>query len=362
MGGTAGRLAVAVSPIPIENVYYLFCYAWDLFREGAAVPIGSETSPDLPNLLARVLASGTATLLRRGLDRAYQPMQEDLATIRGQIDMPGTIALQTRRLKRVDCLYDELSPDTLHNRILKASLLRLSKAPTLDRAVARELLKLALHFREVADVSLSTSTFGRVQLHRNNAHYQLLLHVARLAFDSLLPTESGEGFRFYDVLADATYMPGIFEAFVRNFYRREQTALSVQPLIIQWDAVCVQDSGVPLPQMKVDIYLRNQKRDIIIDTKFYADALQSNRGHQSFHSDNLYQLFGYLKNVAADPAFKRAEGILLYPEVQRELDARFVIQGHSVRIATVNLAQPWQGIRERLLDLVSQTGPNMEAA
>ncbi len=45
------------------------------------------------------------------------------------------------------------------------------------------------------------------------------MRVAELAFHSLLPTEGGIGFKFYDVLRDERKMAGIFEAFVRNFYR-----------------------------------------------------------------------------------------------------------------------------------------------
>ena len=52
--------------IPIENIYYLFCYAWDRFEEAQSIPIGGSTSPDLPNLLARVLLYG-----KRGSDRTF---------------------------------------------------------------------------------------------------------------------------------------------------------------------------------------------------------------------------------------------------------------------------------------------------
>ena len=57
--------------IPVRNLYYLFLYAWDRFSEGRQIDVGSDTSPDLPNLLARVLVSGVRRQFRRGLDKGY---------------------------------------------------------------------------------------------------------------------------------------------------------------------------------------------------------------------------------------------------------------------------------------------------
>src|SRR5438094_10183108 len=46
-----------------------------------------------------------------------------------------------------------------------------------------------------------------------------------------------------------------------------------------------------------------------------------------------------------------AAGLLLYPTTERELDETMFIQGHSIRVATVNLDQPWNEIERRLLYL-----------
>jgi hypothetical protein len=39
---------MSVSPIPIENIYYLFCYAWNRFEEAQRIPVASVdwTCPD----------------------------------------------------------------------------------------------------------------------------------------------------------------------------------------------------------------------------------------------------------------------------------------------------------------------------
>src|SRR5829696_5338174 len=59
-------------PIPIRNVYYMFLYAWDRFREGQALEVAATEGPEVLDLFAEVLIKGVRRLLRRGLDRGYQ--------------------------------------------------------------------------------------------------------------------------------------------------------------------------------------------------------------------------------------------------------------------------------------------------
>ena len=346
--------------IPIENIYYLFSYAWNRFDEAQSIPLGGTQSPDLPNLLAKVLLYGTRALMRRGLDRGYQPYSESISTVRGHIELGPSLQLQARNVRKLHCEYDELSHDLLHNRILKASLNRLARAPMVERAVAQELKSLARQMPGVTDMKLERSAFSRVQLHRHNGYYNFLLKIAELAFDCLLPDPKGGGYAFHDVLRDEKKMAAVFESFVRNFYRAEQQDFAVEPLTISWDAVTVKNSGIArLPGMRVDVFLKNKHRRIIIDTKYYANALQTFYGSESFRSDNLYQVFAYLKNAAgSDASFGNVEGILLYPCAGRVLDDAFFIQGHLMTIATVDLTLPWREIHSRLLNLIGR--PEME--
>jgi 5-methylcytosine-specific restriction enzyme subunit McrC len=340
--------------IPIRNLYYLFCYAWNRFEEAQAISTGAEDSPDLPSLLARVLAEGTRSLLKRGLDRNYLPHEEELSTIRGHIELGSTLRLQARNMRRVTCTYDELSHDLLHNQLLKASLKRLANANRMDPLLARELHRLWTRMPDVSDIRLSAAAFARVHLNRNNARYDLLLKICELAFACMIPDNTGSGYAFQNVLRDERKMARVFEDFVRNFYRASQRIFRVKPYQLEWQAVPLATNGMGrLPAMRTDIYLENVDRRIIIDTKYYADALQQHHGSPSFRSNNLYQLFAYLRNDAvAEPDLPIAEGVLLYPQVQHTLDASYVVHGHQVRLATVNLAASWPEIETRLAELL----------
>lgn len=346
---TTDAFKLSATRIPIENIYYLFCYAWNRFEDARNLPLGAAPSPDLPNLLAQVLLSGTRRLLRRGLDRGYQLHEDDLSTLRGRIDLGSTLRLQARCVRRLRCEFDELSYDLQHNRVLKASLKRLARAPTIERGLAHDLQTLTQRMGNVSDIWPDRSMFARVQLHRNNAHYDLMMKVAELAFDCLLPDPNGTGFVFHDVLRDEIKMARVFEDFVRNFYRTEQSKFSVEPLTIGWDAIRLAGTVARLPHMRADVFLQSSDRRIIIDTKYYTSALQSYHGSESFRSENLYQLFSYLKNAAGqDPGFAGADGLLLYPQVGVALDEVFEVQGHRIAIATLDLAAPWTSIDARL--------------
>ncbi len=340
--------------IPIRNLYYLFCYAWNRFEEAQAISTGAEESPDLPNLLARVLSEGTRSLLKRGLDRGYLPHEEELSTIRGHIELGPTLQLQARHRRRVRCTYDELSHDLLHNQLLKASLRRLANVSSMDPALARELHRLWIRMGDVADIRLSAVAFARVQLHRNNARYDLLLKICELAFACMMPDKTGLGYGFQNVLRDERKMARVFEDFIRNYYRVSQRAFRVKPYQLEWQAVPLTSNGIGrLPAMRTDVYLESAGRRIIIDTKYYADALQQYHGSPSFRSDNLYQLFAYLRNDAiADPDLVLADGMLLYPQVGQVLDATYVVHGHQVRLATVDLSGAWPDIELRLSELI----------
>jgi 5-methylcytosine-specific restriction enzyme subunit McrC len=86
----------------------------------------------------------------------------------------------------------------------------------------------------VSDRPLSRALFQRVQLGRNNRHYDLLLRICSLILDSLLPGEGAGRTRFADILADEVRMSTVFEAFVRNFYRSEQSAFRVGADHLAW--------------------------------------------------------------------------------------------------------------------------------
>jgi 5-methylcytosine-specific restriction enzyme subunit McrC len=152
-------------------------------------------------------------------------------------------------------------------------------------------------------------------------------------------------------------MWGVFQAFVLNFFKAEQSDFSVRSEYIQWDALALNaESAQYLPVMHTDVTLRSKTRTVVIDTKYYHEALSENYGKKRIRSDHLYQLYAYLKNCKSQGW--PPEGILLYPMTSQSLDLAFDMGGNKLRVKTLQLDRPWQKIHAELCDLLIPQGPD----
>jgi len=73
--------------IPIQNIYFLLCYAWDKLEERDTVAIKAVEGNQVIDLLAKVLIGGMNHLFRRGLDRGYIEFEAETKRIKGKIDL-----------------------------------------------------------------------------------------------------------------------------------------------------------------------------------------------------------------------------------------------------------------------------------
>jgi 5-methylcytosine-specific restriction enzyme subunit McrC len=170
-----------------------------------------------------------------------------------------------------------------------------------------------------------------------------------------LPSEEAGRYKFRDFHRDKG-MPGLFEAFIRNFYKRElKDAQFIGREKIKWDGIADDDASQQvLPEMETDISIKIGDRKIIIEAKYYQEPMQKNRyDEKKLVSGNLYQLFAYLMNgEGKNKLDKTCEGILLYPVVEREHSYEYTIKGHRMAIKTINLNQNWKHIEDDLLALI----------
>lgn len=337
--------------IAIKNLFYLLLYAWDAFDEGQMTAVDAEPETDLLNLLAGVLCRGVDHLARRGIDRGYRSPKEEIPGIRGKLDLSDTIKSNLLSRARTVCSFDELSPDVLHNQIIKATLRHLLLSETLA-AKLREPLRIGYQrLPGVTDIRLRESVFRAVQLHRNIRFYRFLLDVCRLLFECMVPDEVTGRFRFRDFTREEDRMHRLFERLLFNFYRHEQAAFKVSRPAFPW----AQTDGTAislLPQMRTDIYLTCSARRILIDAKYTASIIQEYHGHRSLRSTHLYQIFSYLKNIPTPASTHATEGMLVYPLARNKLDVSFLMHGHGIRVYTIDLKQHWKCIRQDLLYLL----------
>ena len=344
---TAPNLSMKESKIPIENLYFLLCYAWDRLEERDLVNIAAKDHSQLLDLLANVLLNGTTYLLKRGLDHDYLPHSLTYAGVKGKLLLPQTLKRNLLPHNQTVCEFDEFSPNILHNQILKTTIECLLRCEGIEKGLQSGLRKLIPRFGGVASLPLTEKHFRAVRLHRNNAFYGFLLDICEVIHQNLLVNEQTGTYQFRDFWRDAKQMARLFEAFVRNFYRKEIPTAKVYRENIRWQVETSQADYRLLPTMQTDISIELPSRKVLIDTKFYVETFQQYFDAQKIHSQHLYQLFAYLQNHP-----DAQEGILLYPVVNQKISATYQQHQQKIRVETIDLNQPWRQIRADLLQIL----------
>lgn len=345
--------------IPIENIYYLLCYAWDRLEEADLVSVQVEQCETLQDLFAKVLTNGAQRLIRRGFHRNYQEHTEEIGSLRGRILFPQSIRRLSWASGRMTCEFTELSYNTIPNRILKTTLRNLLHCRGISGQHKEEMAGVLHQLHEVDSIRITATLFRRIQYHQNLRPYRFLMQVCEFIHEQLIPSERAGESLFWDFLRDERQMAALFEAFIFKFYRLK-SPFAVSRRIYAWEGFeGAEASQRMLPQMKTDVELRTENRLIILDCKYYQQALSLGYHSDSgkFRSENLYQLHAYLQNAKLraqreGEALDAICGMLLYPAVNETFCHEFKLQSHPMRICTVNLNQPWQSLETELLERV----------
>ncbi|GFR36680.1 5-methylcytosine-specific restriction endonuclease system specificity protein McrC [Thermobrachium celere] len=337
--------------IPIKNIYYMLCYAWDILDEKDEVLVNQLEYLDIYNLLAHVYVEKVQRLIKKGFYRQYRPLKEESSIIKGKIDFSESIRRFTINKAKMYCDFEELNHDILFNQIIKATLILLTKYKKLDKKLKDKILFLLNYFNNIGTIKLNEMCFKNLKLNRNNIYYRVIMNISYLIFKNCLINEKKGTYKFINFQRNHRKMASLFENFVRNFYKRECPQYSVYRENIKW--VAEGDNFNMLPLMQTDISIEKHDRKIIIDTKYYYNAFTNYMGNEKIITNNLYQLFAYLKN---DEFYSRKQkptsGILLYPQVTKSLNLKYNIHGHEVKICTVNLNSDWKNIHKRLIEIV----------
>jgi 5-methylcytosine-specific restriction enzyme subunit McrC len=344
--------------VPIRNIYYLLCYACAerIIDSGLEWTRAIDGPDSLPNLLAFVLMRRLKPLLRRGLDRSYLKTEEETAMPRGRVDFGSTLNRCTARRYRVICSWDELDVNVLHNQILRTTIHLLANHSRIETTRRLDLLRIDRMLHQIDVIRPSAEVFQRVQLHRNNSEYQFLMRICELIWLGLLPEpdELGSRSKFDAIRDDDRVMQRIFEDFIGNFYRLELSSVEVRTQHkLDWDAGENTDFNY-LPVMRADALLRSKHsgRLLVIDAKYYRDALVSYYGNERVRSGHLYQLTAYLRSVQMRDAI--SDGLLIYPKSGAAVRATFCLSGRTIRVRTLDLSQPWREVDRSLRDLAAE--------
>lgn len=339
--------------IPIQNIYFLLCYAWDLLEPDKTVDVQMDGALSLADLYARLLTTGLNEILRRGVERQYVEHDEVIPGVRERILLAPTLRQHLLARGRTHCSFTLLDHDVLVNQILKAGLRTLLASPELGKNMREEARRLTQRLAGVSNLDLTPRAFRCVQLHHNQRNYRWLLNVCRLILETAVPSPASRGYRFPDFTRDEKVMDVLFQRFVFNFLRREQSSYVVRSLRLHWRFAGEPEHLSRLPHMQTDVVLRSPTRTIVIDTKYYREPFAGRFQRKKIRAQHLYQIRTYMRSLEQKFG-ERVDGMLLYAAAEEEFDLHFYEESRrTLRVTSLNLNQPWQGVAQALRELVA---------
>ena len=350
------RSMAETNPILIMNIFYMLSYAFQVLKEKNYEKVATEEFDHMEDLLAAVLAKGAAQQIKRGLYREYREREESLPVLRGKLELNGTLRHQWQQRRLLHCQYDELTQDNLYNGIIKTTLEFLGKSKQVKRERRSALKKVLVFFQEVGIVQPEQIPWNKLRFHRGNRTYEMLLNLCYLAWEGLLQTtEHGE--RKLSLFPDE-HMARLYEKFLLAYYRQHHPELDeVRSAQISWNLGQLPDESslTLLPAMQSDVFLRKGERVLILDAKYYNSTLQTNFGKKSLHSQNLYQLYTYVKNQDRSHT-GNVSGLLLYAKTQESLtpDCSYDMDGNAIAAKTLDLNQDFSSIARQLDGVVGE--------
>ena len=335
--------------IPIHNVYYMLSYAFQILNEQSYKNIATEQFHNTADLMAAILLKGIATQIKRGLGKEYMPQREALSTLKGKMDITESIKTQTILKKQMWCTYDEFSVNGTKNRIIKSTL-ELLLGSDIPKHRKKELRKLMVFFSDVKNIDLHSVNWN-MKYDRNNKTYRMLISICYLVVNGLLQTNSEGNTKIMDFL-DEQSMFRLYEKFILGYYKKHYTELSPSVSRIPWSV----DNTIMLPVMQSDIHLQKGNTVLIIDAKYYSHTTQVKYDNHTLHSNNMYQIFTYVKNC--DYAFgeedHKVSGMLLYANTDEKIqpDNVYQMNGNQITVKTLDLNQKFDIIAKQLDNIV----------
>lgn len=285
----------------------MLSYAFQTLKQETYEDVAVESFDEMYNLLAAILAKGIGLQLKQGLYREYISHQEELTVMRGKINMPGTIKNKLLHKQVLTCDFDELSENNTLNQILKTTVMLLLRNGKVKAKYKDDLKKKMLITTDVGNYRLAS-------------------------------------------FVDEQRMCRLYEKFILEYHSRHYPELSVSASQIPWaldDGV-----GTMLPVMQTDIHLQRGNTVLIIDAKYYSRTTKVHFDKHMLHSNNLYQIFTYVKNRSYQfgEEDNTVSGMILYAKTEEEIqpDNVYQMHGSQISVKTLDLNLPFVEIAAQM--------------
>lgn len=311
----------------------------------------------LLEILIRIFCSKLTDALRRGMPRRYSAQEDDLAALRGTLNLSRQFTRHAANPSRLACKFDELSEDIALNRIMKATvahLFRMSRSPT-NQQLLREL---AFVYADISEVAVPALKWNEVIIDRTNRAWQELFRMAQLFLRNRYQTTSAGAGRGTALLFE---MNALFEEYVGRLITRALAGTEYRVSLQGGRLYCLTslDDERAVFQTKPDILIRRGGQVVhVIDTKWKRISSRIDDRKQGVSQADVYQMMAYAH------LYKAPRLSLLYPHheglsAEEGIQSQFQISGQSTIIETTSVdVANGTDITARLGELIASTTDN----
>lgn len=318
------------------------------------IDVGQFTALDwqrdtLLEILIRLFSEKLVDAVRKGMPRRYVAHEDDLATLRGRLDVTRQFTVLAANPSRLACRYDALSPDIALNQIMKASVTRLARIARFAEN-QRRLRELAFAYAEIVDVPVSALRWDALVLDRTNVRWHELLSMAKLLLGERFQTTSAGGSKGFSLLFE---MNTLFEEYVARMVRRTLAGSDLSVVSQGGRMYCLETENGGLFQTKPDILVKRGRQVVqVIDTKWKRIAARIDDKKRGVSQADVYQMMAYGR------LYDCSRLTLLYPhhagllcDEGLQASHRVVGSDHWLETATVDVAIA-DGIGQRLRSFI----------
>lgn len=354
------------SPIPIKNLFFMLCYAWNVLSIKNTIKLQEEAFDDAYNLLTRLLIFGVRKIIKGGFNRSYIEQEEPLDTVRGKINLNETVSLRLKREMKCVCTFDEFSKNNSFNQIVKFTILSVLKNDHVDNGMKKELRALLPYFNDIDSLEPTNIVISGLSFNRNNQYYKMLINICVMIYKGTMVNEEN-GERIFRDFFREEQLQRVYELFILNFYaiNLDKSVYRVHAPKIKWvleenaderfgDLVDVVSNPA---DRRTDIVIENREtnKQLILDAKYYTEALVSgyyDNTIKRYRTGHIEQIRGYV----TDSGFEGKKiGALVYPTVKDDFPRPRLtpLQDARVVFKTLNLNQEWELIEKDMLLFVT---------
>jgi 5-methylcytosine-specific restriction enzyme subunit McrC len=232
--------------------------------------------------IARLLAHAVERALGQGVQHGYVERRDPLVALRGRVDLREHFRHPATPVP-VDCRYDDYTPDTKLNQLIRAALARVLRLPGVPGTVRRTLRLQLSVLEQVTPAEPDLRWADNWQPSRLDRRYLPAVRLSAILLRHLALSEAAGSTRACSFLVD---MNDLFERFIEEGIRKHlQAADSAIRVIGQQEEHLDTEK---LLRIRPDVVIKRGASDI-----FVLDAKYVLAGDKTANADHHIQVLAY---------------------------------------------------------------------